>query len=295
MSAPVIIIGTGRSGTSELHRLFEYRFRFAMAFEPNFGKMLRHRELPNVMAQRRELSRIWKRVRADDEHLAALDVEDALARVEQPTPAGLLKAALASEAARQNKTRYGWKSPADSVRLLQIATALPDAKFIHILRNAHDTAASLVSKSWGPKHLYTAARYWNRVVQAIWAQQRQLPGRVLELRFEELWHDNPSAAVHRLAEFVGLKDRARIDDALDYITTRQRPHKIREWQRNMSKDGRRYVEAAAQKSLLESGYETEYGGQARVTATERAVINCYDVVTRIVNRAKLAWKHGRPV
>ncbi len=87
------------------------------------------------------------------------------------------------------------KSPAHSRHTELIAKYLPDATFIHIIRDGRDVAASLQSaaKGWGaywvPGGMKAAARSWRTSV--LGARQAAATGRYTEVRYEQLRGGDP--------------------------------------------------------------------------------------------------------
>lgn len=82
------------------------------------------------------------------------------------------------------------KSPSHSRHVDLIARYLPDAAFVHILRDGRDVAASLqaASKGWGsywaPAATPRAARAWKESV--LGARRAAATGRYTEVRYEDL-------------------------------------------------------------------------------------------------------------
>ena len=83
------------------------------------------------------------------------------------------------------------KNPAYALNTRAIAEVLPEARFIHIVRDGRDVAASLVraGRTWGthwaPRELESAAQSWRDHVEAARSAGLQA-SRYLEVRYEEL-------------------------------------------------------------------------------------------------------------
>ena len=149
----VIVVGTGRSGTSTLWRIFLNTFNYAMAYEPRFVipySREQHGDLKQLANQRRLLERIAPELN----HEIDWDFDAALREVVSPDYGSVVLAGLRFIAGVQSKSGIGWKDPSDSYHMRDLAKLFPSAKFVHIMRNAHDVAASLVSRTWGPTNLY---------------------------------------------------------------------------------------------------------------------------------------------
>jgi hypothetical protein len=90
------------------------------------------------------------------------------------------------------------KTPSHVLFVDEIHTLLPQARFIHVLRDARDTVASLLSASrgwgrtWAPRRAGGAAATWVSHVQAGRHARRQLPpSQFHEVRYEALHVDGP--------------------------------------------------------------------------------------------------------
>ena len=63
-------------------------------------------------------------------------------------------------AAHVGKPRWGDKSPPYTWKAKRIQRALPEAQFIHLIRDGRDVALSLSEVSWGPGDIQAAAAKW---------------------------------------------------------------------------------------------------------------------------------------
>lgn len=102
------------------------------------------------------------------------------------------------------------KTPSHVLYVAEIAALLPAARFVHVLRDARDTVASLLSASrswgrtWAPRSARQATGMWVQHVRAARAAQSQLgPRQFFEVRYESL-HANTTAELRQLAAWLGL-------------------------------------------------------------------------------------------
>jgi len=117
------------------------------------------------------------------------------------------------------------KSPSHALYLPEICRLLPEARFIHIVRDPRDVVASLLAAGmgwgagWAPRDARRAARSWVQHVQAVREGAGALRGGALvEVLYEEL-HDDPVPALRRVADFLDLPwPEAEIRRALDANT-----------------------------------------------------------------------------
>ena len=107
-------------------------------------------------------------------------------------------------AAQEGKPRWGDKSPPYTWKARRIQRALPEAHFIHLIRDGRDVALSLSEVSWGPGDVQAAAAKWvEELGSARRRAQRLRPGTYMEVRYEDLVAD-PEPLLRRIADFVDL-------------------------------------------------------------------------------------------
>lgn len=113
--------------------------------------------------------------------------------------------------------RWGWKEPNTHLRLPLLAEAIPDLRYIHVVRHGLDMAFSRNQAQlrwWGPQLGIEAPsdpaalppaslRYWAQTTQRAVAIGEELLGeRFLLLRFEDAC-DHPETTARRLLAFLG--------------------------------------------------------------------------------------------
>ncbi len=102
------------------------------------------------------------------------------------------------------------KTPGHVLYVPEIRALLPRARFIHVLRDARDTVASLLGAArgwghaWAPRQARQAAVTWVSHVQAARQAQQGLPtDDFFEVRYEQLHSDGPRI-VRNLADWLGV-------------------------------------------------------------------------------------------
>ena len=93
-----------------------------------------------------------------------------------------------------------------------MGSIFPRARFIHVVREGASVIESLLQRDWidpstGEKvwccqDSTTAGNYWSHVVEAIRTQSVDVPGRYLEVRYEDLIQ-SPEITVRRVLAFLG--------------------------------------------------------------------------------------------
>lgn len=121
-----------------------------------------------------------------------------------PTIGSLSGAVLAEFAAAHDAPRWGDKRPLH-VQLLRLLFRLyPDMQFIHLIRDARGTTASLKKLGWWGWEAPEALERWRRAITAGIAAREYLgPDQYIELRYEDLVAD-PVTQLERLCEFARM-------------------------------------------------------------------------------------------
>lgn len=108
-----------------------------------------------------------------------------------------------------SSTRWGDKTPWNTMHLKAIVKRLPDAKFLFLVRDGRDSVASQVKADM--RTVEVAVERW---VQANWACVKYLPSqRTLRMSYETLV-TNPAAAFSEIFEHAGMEFKA---DFLDRV------------------------------------------------------------------------------
>jgi hypothetical protein len=106
-------------------------------------------------------------------------------------------------ARRFGKPRWGDKSPTYTAHLPAVQELLPEARFVHLVRDGRDVALSLRQVWFAPaRDAAGLARYWRGCIEEARAGARHCR-HYLELRYEDLVSD-PEATLRRLCAFVEL-------------------------------------------------------------------------------------------
>lgn len=157
------------------------------------------------------------------------------------------------------------KRTANNQRLSLLREIVPEARFIHLIRDGRAVAYSLPKVRWWDRHriwwagcspqklvgagedpLAISARNWVKDIHAVQSGLAGLPvKRVLELRYEELMAD-PVRQVRRVTDFLGLNFTPRFEAVLRSLDLKQRPAA---WKKNWE-EGQLETVTREQHSLL---------------------------------------------
>jgi hypothetical protein len=169
--------------------------------------------------------------------------------------------------------RWGFKVQRQITRADAFAECWPRARFVHIVRDGRDVAASHVCShsDWGYRDVRSAAAGWSTLVEATRGLRTWPP--FYEFRYEDLVHD-PRGTLGRLLEFLGLPWNESVlaharaghtflkPDGYDHPSTDavRRPISggtVRRFRRDLSRDDVRTIEAVAGPWLVALGYALE--------------------------------------
>jgi hypothetical protein len=134
-----------------------------------------------------------------------LDAGEYAARVralEPLTAAEAIRAFYRLYAEGQRKSRWGDKTPGYIRKTQPIQRVLPEARFIHMIRDGRDVALSLMPLNFGPSTVTEAAELWVKRV-STGRKQEQGANHYTEVTYEELIADT-EGTLRRVCEFLEL-------------------------------------------------------------------------------------------
>lgn len=174
--------------------------------------------------------------------------------------AAVLDAVFRHFAAQQGKIRWAEKTPQHVQHLDALHRLFPRAKFVHIIRDGRDCAASF-HRRWRRSPELTVYR-WKHVVKTGRNSGRSLGNSYMEVRYEELT-SNPEQWMRKICEFIDLPFDQRVllsrrPQSEKPITSGGIESSNSRWQKYFSEDELRRLERISGKYLKELGYEPEY-------------------------------------
>jgi hypothetical protein len=213
-SSPVFVVGFQRSGTTLLQTVIGAHPAFVAPPETYFDiRILQLASFYGDLEDDRQL-RVAVQDTIDFPLLAGcgFDVEEVYERARRGprTYGGLLDAVLSDLAARHGKRRWCEKTPGTPARRLW--RVLPEARFVHIVRDPRSVVASSLKTPWTPRDPAFIAREWRVFTENNRDFARtDGAGRVLHVRYEDLVAD-PEPVVREVCEFVGEDFRTEMLD-----------------------------------------------------------------------------------
>jgi Sulfotransferase family len=200
------IIGVGRSGTTLLRMMLDAHPELAIPPETYF--------VPHLIAACGRLRLTPEdvlRTATEDEHRRWPDLEIAddrylerLRALPRLNGADAVRAVFELYAAAAGKPRWGDKTPDYVKRMPEIKRALPEARFVHVIRDGRDVALSRWKRAVrGRAPAEKVARTWRRRINKARKQARDL-SHYIEVRYEDLVTDT-EPTLRRVCELIDLE------------------------------------------------------------------------------------------
>jgi hypothetical protein len=299
--APVpFVVGVTRSGSTLLRLMLDAHPQMAIPPETYFVP-----DLIKAARRRRATPEELLEVVTENRHWGdfALDADELLERfrgVGRLNPGDALRAFFILYAERHGKSRWGDKTPGYVKRMRQIQAALPEARFVHMIRDGRDAALSREDRRLreSPPMEKIAERWKKKIVRA--RRDAAELDHYMEIRYEDLVLD-PESTLHRACEFIELPFDAamltyyeRAEERLEemardlpaepgrprrpaehrlaaHVLTSEPPRteRVARWRTQMSDEDRAAFESAAGDLLAQLGYEVGAGGGSRRLASGR--------------------------
>jgi hypothetical protein len=168
------------------------------------------------------------------------------------------------------------KSPSHVMTMPLIQEILPDARFIHVLRDGRDVSVSVrqAARTWAPKWRETFGRSiassawaWKQTIRRTRRDGPELGEALLEIRFEDLKAD-PLSGIARLLDHCRIpwqpelpeQIAARTDFDSNYRSSEsrfRRGGRVGDWRTRFSLIDRLVFSLAAGDTLIQTGYEPD--------------------------------------
>lgn len=282
--APVFVLGCPRSGTTVLYHMLLSAGDFAVyraesnvfnLLVPRFGGM-------RSAANRQQLLDTWLESKLF--RVSGLDPNEISAKIMDECRGGgdFLRIVMEEVARKQGTARWAECTPDHLLYMEEIKRQIPDALFIHIIRDGRDVALSYVQQGWSyplpwdrDERLGVAGLYWEWVVRKGREQGRRLGADYQQVRFEDLV-TNPRPTLSRLGEFIEHDlDYDRIQrDAIGSVrqpntsfaaSSNESFDPVARWRTKMSREQASAFEALVGRFLQELGYPLVSEAQPKVS------------------------------
>ena len=281
------VVGATRSGTTLLRLMLDAHPEMAIPSETHFiPDLIKAYRLESATPERM-CEVVTAHRRWGDFHLDPEELLERFRAIDPINPGDAARAFFQLYAEREGKTRWGDKTPGYVREMHRIESVLPEARFVHLVRDGRDVALSVLGMNWGPSTVPEAAFRWKkRILRA--REQAPRIGHYVEIRYEDLVRDTEDT-LRRICEFIELpydeamlryheraperlQEKARdLDRGPDkapqsaearlsshaLATQPPDPDRIERWRTEMSAEDRAVYEELAGDLLADLGYEVE--------------------------------------
>jgi Sulfotransferase family len=268
------VVGAARSGTTMLRLMLDAHPELAIPPETLFlPELIDAAKEPGAGPAQLAEMLVTQRHFADF-GIDSGEVTRAFGEIEPFEVGDAIRAFFNLYAAEQGKPRWGDKTPAYALSMKKIHRNIPEARFIHLIRDGRDVRLSQLGRGSGHPTPEQHAKRWRRRVQKTREQGEVVP-HYIEVRYEDVVTDTEQQ-LRRLCEFCGLEwdaqvlrfhERAasRLEEVAGptdhHRLTSEPPRKdrIAQWRTKMSASDQASFEDEAGDLLAELGYEVGAG------------------------------------
>jgi hypothetical protein len=275
-NSPVFVMGCHRSGTNLLYEMLLSACGFAIyrgllpVFEtliPRFGA-LDHRH------NREQLLQTW--LHSKGFRCTGLDADALSSRILEDCRSGadFIRVVMESVAQKQGARRWAVYDPDNVLHVERLKAGIPNALFLHIIRDGRDIALSLKKmEGFSPlpwdraetPSLVATALYWEWMVRNGRRGGSRFPADYMETRYEDLMV-NPRETLGKLGTFLkhdlnydqmlkpGLGRLSESNSSFREENSVERMNPLGRWKQRLSPISVAAIEAAVGDRLEEYGY-----------------------------------------
>jgi LPS sulfotransferase NodH len=275
--SPVFVMGCHRSGTNLLYDMLLSSGGFAIyrgllpiyeVLIPRFGSMASRSNRENLLES-------W--LRSKGFRRTGLDAEQLSARIlnECRTSGDFIRIVMESVAENQQAQRWAVYDPDNVLHIERLKRDIPNALFVHIIRDGRDIALSLKKMGgftplpWDrgqTDSLVATSLYWEWMVHQGRAHGRRFPADYIEIRYEDLI-TNPYETLAKLGGFIdhdlnydriqraGLGRLSETNSSFREEGAQERINPLGRWRERLTHDDVAAIEATVGDCLEENGYE----------------------------------------
>jgi hypothetical protein len=227
----VFVVGVNRSGTTLLRMMLDAHPQLTIPpethFVPDLIKACREDgATPEDALAAMRSAREWGDFGFSDEEMLAR-----LRALPKLRPGPAVRTFYEAYMQQQDKPRWGEKTPTYVQKMKLIQGALPEARFVHVIRDGRDVALSVLDRTVRDLTAADIARRWEKKITKAREDAPQLD-HYMEVRYEDLILDT-EPVLRSVAEFIDLP----WDDAMLSYHERSR-ERLQEMARALPGDGR---------------------------------------------------------
>lgn len=275
--APIFVIGCHRSGTNLLYDMLLSSGGFAIyrgylpiykILIPRFGSIRSHSHREKILETF---------LRSKGFRRTGLDAGPLSARILNECRNGgdFIRVVMDAVAGSQQAPRWAVYDPDNVLRVERVKRDIPNALFVHIIRDGRDIALSLKKMGgfaplpWDrnqTESLVATALYWEWMVRKGRADGRKFPADYIEVRYEDLI-TNPRETLGKLGGFIdhdldydriqraGLGRLSETNSSFREEGTQEKLNPLGRWKERMAHADVAAIEATVGECLQENGYE----------------------------------------
>jgi hypothetical protein len=273
---PVFVMGCHRSGTNLLYDTLLSAGGFAVyrgylpvykILIPRFGRL-------SVPENRAKIMEVW--LKSKGFRRSGLDATALTQKVLRDCRSGgdFIRITMEEVARKQNVARWAVYDPDNVLHVARVKRDIPEALFVHIIRDGRDIALSLKAMGgfqplpWdrGNGSLAATAAYWRWMVNRGRAAGRSIAKDYIEVRYEDLV-GNPRETLAKLGNFLDHDlDYDRIQSAslgrlsesnssFRGVAGEEQVSPLQRWKQRLHPEEVAGIEALVGDCLKENGYE----------------------------------------
>jgi Sulfotransferase family len=196
------VVGVTRSGTTLLRLMLDAHPEMAVPPETHFVlDVIRAFKAGPVTAEG-FVDIVTSHRRWPDFGLEPAALRERVAELSPLEPGEALRTFYRLYAERAGKLRWGDKTPGYLRRMRAIERVLPEARFVHLIRDGRDVAVSITGLHFGPQTVQDAAERWARRIRRARRQGAKVRS-YTEVRYEDLVAD-PEPTLRRICGIIEL-------------------------------------------------------------------------------------------
>jgi hypothetical protein len=309
-SRPVFVVGCHRSGTNLLYDTLLSAGGFAIyrGYLPIYKMLIPRFGSFGKLNNRKNALQAW--LRSKGFRRSGLDAERLTVRIlnECQTGGDFVRIVMDEISLHQNLSRWAVYDPDNLLYIPKIKADIPEALFIHIVRDGRDVALSLSRMGgfkplpWrqGAEGLLPTAVYWEWMVRKGRKFGRKLAADYLEIRYEDLVSD-PHVTLRQIEKFLDQDmSYERIQNASlgrvrepnsSFSGGVKRHSPVQRWREKLDPAQTEAIEAMVGECLEELGYPLNPTGRRKLTLSEE----CGRAFYRSVLESKLWLKNRTPL
>ena len=181
------------------------------------------------------------------------------------------------QAFAQGSLRTAFKSDDIWERIEYLSEIFPNCHYVLLVRDPRDNALSIVNKDFGPREIYSAAKYVKKRIDIYAKEVERFPDRSIVVTYENMLTD-PHGFVRRFAKFVDLPLHEDVESRIEQVGVRSTNYN--KWKQWAPKD-LAAAEAVLADDLLKFGYELGSREQDRAAVTDALGRFARDCIRRV--------------